>query len=61
MSRSIVIYSKRTPSPDHTSVNAPGAAPIYIRAEIVDGDVVEALDAAKPGKDETVINTIPLT
>lgn len=58
--KSIVLYSKRTPSPRHTPVNVSGQAYIYIRAEIVEGDVVAALDAAKPEKDETVINTLPL-
>ena len=58
--KSIVLYSKRTPSPRHTPVNVSGQAYIYIRAELVANDVSDALDAAKPEKDETVINTIPL-
>ncbi len=32
----------------------------YIRIEIFEGDIDDALDAAKPFEGETVLNTIPL-
>lgn len=39
--------------------NGPEDWGIPIRAEVVDGDILEALDKATPGPGETVLNIIP--
>lgn len=36
------------------------AVPLFVRAELVEGDCLSALDKAKPRDGETVLNTIPI-
>lgn len=39
-------------------ITLPGARVLYVRAELVDANLVDALDRAKPRKGETVLNSI---
>ena len=63
--KAIILYSQNTPSPDHHAVpvygghlHVTGGAFIYVRTEVVDADLLEALDMANPRPLETVLNTI---
>ncbi len=73
--KSLIVYSSPTQlSPLHrfvqsTRIDEHGEvrplpagehASFYVRAEVFEGDVSDALDAANPLKGETVLNTIPL-
>jgi hypothetical protein len=59
---SVVLYwATRETHQDHRRVAAEGERIGFIRAEIHRGkDISEALDAAKPGEAETVLNSVPL-
>lgn len=61
--KSLILYSSREFSKGCQIISAydsGNAIPIYIRTEVFDGDIAEALDKAKPRAGETVLNTIPV-
>src|SRR4030095_15116931 len=59
--KSAILYSQTEPSPDHEKITtSEGHAPLYIRVEVVEGDVGHALDVANPRDDEILLNTVPI-
>ncbi len=62
--QSVILYSQEQPSPDHQQItihrDCGPARLLYVRAEQFDGEIDEALAAAKPRPSETVLNTVPM-
>ncbi len=55
--KSIILYSSLNPGAGRTKLETPAGA-IYIRSEVVECENLEALDLARPNRDETVLNSI---
>lgn len=58
--KSLIIYSSRNTSIGAAKIVTDIGDVIFIRVEVFDGRPLDALDAATPRPDETVLNTIPL-
>ncbi len=61
--KSLILYSSFNDSPGAYPlvINKSGVfTELFIRVEVFDGDIAEALDKAKPRQDEVVLNTIKL-
>lgn len=57
--KTFLLYSAATAlTPDHYVVRAPGGALTYVRAEVFNGEIDRALDAANPLDGETVLNSV---
>lgn len=58
--KTVVLYANtKTPEcPERLHHIIVKGKPIYIRAEVVDADLIEALDHANPHEDEVVLNSI---
>lgn len=61
---SLIFYCQETPSPEHTPMrvdfpNGFGFTFTYVRFEVVEADVEEALLTAKPRGGEIILNSAP--
>lgn len=59
--KTVIIYSQNTPSPDHRAmsiIKGNVGASLFFRFEIVEADILKALEMAKPRDGETVLNSV---
>lgn len=58
--KSVILYSSPRPTDRRAQqITLPDGEKIFIRAEVVSNDLLQALDSASPQIDETVLNSIP--
>lgn len=58
--KSVILYRTPKTTGHYQSIDCGDGHEIFVRTEVVDKGIDEALDAAKPREGETVINTLPL-
>lgn len=57
--KSVILYASATGARPVYRNEATGGA-IYIRAQVIEGDVVEALNRAHPEPGEIILNSVPM-